>query len=65
LIRILQALQSSITLKHVKGHQDKRVTLLDNEETLKIAAHNAATVSLKLTIKNTLILPETKVVVKI
>jgi hypothetical protein len=59
LIRILKALKSSISFKHIKG------TLVDNEATLNIAAHNAATASLKLNNKNKLILTEAKVRVKI
>jgi hypothetical protein len=62
---MLKALKSSMILKHVKGHQDKMGTLLDNEATLNIAAHNTATASLKLNNKTKLTLPETKVIVKI
>jgi hypothetical protein len=56
----LRALKVNIEMKHVKGHQDKNGAQLDNEATLNVAAHNAATASLKLPRHNSLKLPETK-----
>jgi hypothetical protein len=56
----LKALKVDIEMKHVKGHQDKNGDQLDSEATLNVAAHIAATASLKLPSHNILKLPETK-----